>query len=348
MADQEEKNVIGALTGFSLQNLLGDLSLPAGSSLSNHLGISGIPSLSSNQIYNDNWDDAVGADEGEDWEAEIDKEMAAEGMADPEVKQEQRSPTALRQKQKKVRVVKRLVERPKSVYERFPAFEKDKVLDFSELFKGYTVRRSRIGKRLFNSATSSYISEVLLLILMSSRNDLSKKEGSTKGIPRICCWRRETASGESTSRRGHIFWEHRGWLSSCTCGMCSFSIASFNRFWFHAQERDGVSMPLHDRSFDLVLLSNWEDQIIYEPDNVENITSRAISNEKNLTTPVNKVLESGSWTQSIIWDPDAPFKDFTQLEFNHEDDIVPEERSSTYSDSFCVLPPTFTFQSWTI
>lgn len=86
-------------------------------------------------------------------------------------------------------------------------------------------------------------------------------------------------------------------------------------------------MPLHDRTFDLVLLSNWEDQIVYEP---ENTFSQATLPENSLTTPANKTLESGSWTQSIIWGPRAPFRDFTQLEFNHEDDVIPEERTCTF------------------
>ncbi len=99
------------------------------------------------------------------------------------------------------------------------------------------------------------------------------------------------------------------------------------------QERDKtnvpISLPLHDRSFDLVLLSNWEDQIIYEP---ENTFSRSNGlPENNLTTPANKALESGAWTQSIIWSPRAPFRDFTQLEFNHEDDIIPEDRTGLLS-----------------
>jgi transcription initiation factor TFIID subunit 1 len=89
-----------------------------------------------------------------------------------------------------------------------------------------------------------------------------------------------------------------------------------------------VSLPLHDRTFDLVLLSNWEDQIIYEPENIP-AAPHIIPSENNLTTPVNKALESGSWTQSIIWSPRAPFRDFTQLEFNHEDDVVPEERQTS-------------------
>jgi transcription initiation factor TFIID subunit 1 len=53
-----------------------------------------------------------------------------------------------------------------------------------------------------------------------------------------------------------------------------------------------------------------------------------VSSELALTTAANKTLESGIWTQSIIWEPRAPFRDFTQIEFNHEDDVVPEERTS--------------------
>lgn len=56
--------------------------------------------------------------------------------------------------------------------------------------------------------------------------------------------------------------------------------------------------------------------------------------ENNLTTPANKALESGAWTQSIIWSPKAPFRDWTQLEFNHEDDVVPEGRNGNGFLSF--------------
>ena len=84
-----------------------------------------------------------------------------------------------------------------------------------------------------------------------------------------------------------------------------------------------VSLLLHDRTFDLVLLSNWEDQIMYEPDDSPVATTHTLIPANNLTTPANKALESGAWMQSIIWSPRAPFRDFTQLEFNHEDDVGP-------------------------
>ena len=44
-------------------------------------------------------------------------------------------------KQRRVRIVRRLVERPKTAYERFPSFEKNKVLDFTRsFFKGFPSR----------------------------------------------------------------------------------------------------------------------------------------------------------------------------------------------------------------
>lgn len=85
-----------------------------------------------------------------------------------------------------------------------------------------------------------------------------------------------------------------------------------------------MSLSLHDRSFDLVLLSNWEDQIIYDP--LPDHDSQPIQQREILTTPVNQALESGAWTQSIIWDPKTPFRDFTQIEFNKEEDIVSEDQ----------------------
>ncbi|KAG6911599.1 hypothetical protein DXG01_011902 [Tephrocybe rancida] len=296
MSAQDENDAISALTGFSLNHLLDGLSLPTGSGLTNQLGIAGISALNSGQIYSDKWDDeAVGADQGQDWEDEIDREMREEEESDDAlVKQEVHSPGGLRQKQKRVRVVKRLVARPKTVYERFPAFERDKVLDFSELFKGYTVRKSRLGKRPYHVETV-----------------YSRKKEVPKGFL-------DTVAGDAKRQV-----ENKRVEDVVSAGSVELDL----RRALEARDSTDVpvNLPLHDRTFDLVLLSNWEDQIVYEPDPFA--AGSGPSMEHNLTTPVNKVLESGAWTQSIIWGPNAPFRDFTQLEFNHEDDINPEERN---------------------
>ena len=52
--------------------------------------------------------------------------------------------------------------------------------------------------------------------------------------------------------------------------------------------------------------------------------------DTSLNARLNDKVESGAWTQSIIWGPHQPFRDFTQLEFNHEDDVVPEERQGVW------------------
>ncbi|KAJ7675383.1 TAF1 transcription initiation factor TFIID subunit TAF1 [Mycena rosella] len=311
MSAQDENEAISALTGFSLTNILGDL-IPSSSSLTNRLGLAGSSALNSSQIYGDNWDDdedAVGRDQGEDWEDQIDKEMEEEEEdSDVPVKAEPQSPGALKP-ERRVKIIKRLVERPKSVYQRFPAFEQNKILDFSELFKGYTVQKSRLSKRPFHIETVYPRKRDIPRAYLESVVGDTKRQVESQRKEAIVA----SSSVESDLRRA-------------------------------LEERDNtdvpVSLSLRDRAFDLVLLSNWEDQIIFEPENkpptkpettdapAENAENTTVPSVNNLTTPANKALESGAWTQSIIWSPRAPFKDFTQLEFNHEDDVIPEERSA--------------------
>ncbi|KAJ7246290.1 TAF1 transcription initiation factor TFIID subunit TAF1 [Mycena haematopus] len=310
MSAQEENEAISALTGFSLTNILGDL-IPSSTSLTNRLGLSGTSALNAAQIYGDKWDDdadAVGRDQGEDWEDQIDKEMEEEGEEDVLVKAEPQSPGALKP-ERRVKIIKRLVERPKSVYERFPSFEQNKILDFSDLFKGYTVQKSRLSKRPFHIETVYPRKREIPRGYLESVVGDTKRQVENQRVEAIVA----ASSVESDLRKAL---EER-----------------------ESTDIDLSSLSLRDRTFDLVLLSNWEDQIIFEPENkppskpeisdapAENATLK-VPAVNNLTTPANKALESGAWTQSIIWDPRAPFKDFTQLEFNHEDDIIPEERTS--------------------
>ncbi|KAI0334367.1 atypical/TAF1 protein kinase [Cubamyces sp. BRFM 1775] len=298
MSGQDEHDVIATLTGFSLSNVLSGLDLPTGPGLTNQLGISGVPTLSAKQIYNDKWeeddDEVVGPGEGEDWEDEVDRELAEEGVdQEGQVKMEVESPTQMGPKPRRKRVIRRLVERPKSVYERFPTFEKDRVLDFTELFKGVTVHKSRISKRPF-TVESVYPKkkEIPKNFLQSIVGD-TERQVESKRVEQV------VASGdvEHDLRRA-----------------------------LQARERTetlAALPPLDDRSFYLVNIANWEDQIQWDPDPEAPPPPAAPQNDLN--TPLNKALEDGSWTQSIIWGPREPFRDFTQLEL-HEQEAVPEER----------------------
>ena len=98
---------------------------------------------------------------------------------------------------------------------------------------------------------------------------------------------------------------------------------------------DGLtSNALDDRSFDLVNITNWNEKIVWGPE--EDAASPVVLAETNLTTPLNKTLESGAWTQSIIWGPHEPFRDFSQLELP-EQDVVQEERPAGQCLRLCVL-----------
>ncbi|KAH9964216.1 TAF1 transcription initiation factor TFIID subunit TAF1 [Russula dissimulans] len=289
-----EDDAVSALTGFSLDHVLSDLSIPS-AGLSNKLGISGIPTLSSSQIYNEKWnqdDGAVGAGEGEDFEDEVDRELKEEEEDEDPVKKEALSPAAPF-KQRRVRVIRRLVERPKTVYERFPSFEKNRVLDFTELFQGFAVKKSRVVKRP-----------------LQLESVYPKKKDVPKNFLDVVAGdaRRQVANErvEEVVSSGDLDTELRAALERR-----------------HGAIETSSSNPSHDRSFDLVVLYNWEDQITYEP---ENDPPLAEPTRADRMGPVNKALESGAWTQSIIWGPRAPFRDFTQIEFNNDDDIIPEER----------------------
>jgi len=128
------------------------LSLPSGSGLAGRLGISRVPNLSSDEIYNDQWDEddgAVGHGAGKDYEDEVDAELQ-DNQEDFDVKMEEEDVLEEERPPKRMKTVTRLVERPKTVYERFPTFEKGKVLDFTELLKGVSIHKSRISKRPFH------------------------------------------------------------------------------------------------------------------------------------------------------------------------------------------------------
>lgn len=156
------------------------MQLPTGQGLSNQLGISGIPSLNAKQIYSDKWDDdAIGAEAGEDWEDEVNRELEDEEDEDIAIKSEAHSPIAFRPRKTRIRKVVRLIERPKTVYERFPAFEQGKILDFTELFKGQVINKSRVGRRPF---TGEYHKRSRLLLLIT--NSVETVNPRRKEVPK--------------------------------------------------------------------------------------------------------------------------------------------------------------------
>ncbi|KZV87746.1 hypothetical protein EXIGLDRAFT_620250 [Exidia glandulosa HHB12029] len=136
------------------------------------VGLANRSALSTKQIYQDVSDEeeeAIGMDQGRDWEDEVDREIVREphftlpplpgpssrALQPPAPPRPVATQPPRGEKRKKTIIVRREVEKPKTVYELYPAFERDRVLDFSELFKGFVVNKSRISKRPFTVETAN-------------------------------------------------------------------------------------------------------------------------------------------------------------------------------------------------
>lgn len=86
-------------------------------------------------------------------------------------------------------------------------------------------------------------------------------------------------------------------------------------------------IPFNDRSYDLVVLSDWEKQIHFDPPaapvthfNDEEIVTEGSHNiaSFSLSNPRNLFLDSDDWLQTIIWDVREPFHDFRLLPYDPE------------------------------
>lgn len=132
--------------------MLRGLNLPGAGNLA-QLGLPGLGGGASG------WESNIYSGQGDDWEDEVDAEVRREGdVVDDEpatVEEQEQEQEPKREEKKRTRIVKKLVEKPKTVYERFPTFATDKILDFTELFKGFAVKKSRITKKPFNGLSIS-------------------------------------------------------------------------------------------------------------------------------------------------------------------------------------------------
>jgi hypothetical protein len=90
-----------------------------------------------------------------------------------------------------------------------------------------------------------------------------------------------------------------------------------------------LDLPLDERSYDLVVLSDWENDIIYSASSYVFPRSAQFTSFANISLsssapprapvpdlqrPLNAALDSGDWIHGIIWDAKTPFKDFSALE----------------------------------
>lgn len=164
-----------AIRGLGLDTVLADLELPSSASLGNQLGLSGLNFYTSSRLFAGFPEEgAIGVGEGDDYEDEVDMEIKKEeedvdmGTMSPlrpvvatatpsdEDEDDLFGPEPPRKRRKKSKAARKAItERPKDVGELFPTFEPGKILDFTELFKGRAIKKSRVKARPYNGKTYS-------------------------------------------------------------------------------------------------------------------------------------------------------------------------------------------------
>ncbi|KAG9084077.1 hypothetical protein FS749_005511 [Ceratobasidium sp. UAMH 11750] len=278
MPQHSEDEVIKSLTtGDVSAGALGTFSA-LGLDFSGGLGLSlGDPSTS----FNPAWayeDGAVGTGEGDDWEDTVDAEMG-NGDGDDEVKAEASSPGLFSPPAPKRRLVKKtrtvVVPKKPNVRDMFPAFDPARPCDFTELFKGRVPVKPRVNK------TRMFRSEV---IQPEARPRPANIPLAQFALPEA---RAEIGQPTTAANKTNIDDSLRKALST----------ASGN-----------IPISLDDRSFDPIVLDDWEDQIIYDRDSAP----KKLAPRPSATAPLNPYLTHPAydWDTSILWtrnsDPSAP------------------------------------------
>lgn len=143
MAD--ESTALSAMTGFSINGVLEGLDLPTGGltdQLGFNLGRAG-------QLFGDDWAaEAVGRGQGDDWEEEVDRDMMNEEQdLDDQPMYATFDVPGTKTGGKRVKVVRTLVPKKKTIHELFPSYRKDKVLNFTDLFQGHIPRKVASTRR---------------------------------------------------------------------------------------------------------------------------------------------------------------------------------------------------------
>ncbi|KAH8800593.1 TAF1 transcription initiation factor TFIID subunit TAF1 [Flagelloscypha sp. PMI_526] len=282
MAGNEETEALEAIAGFGLDYVLGELQLPPGSS---PLGMAGTPhGLTQSQFLGqtavEEYEGAIGLDQGFDYEDQVDFELGDEEDFDGS----QPFTTSFTGRQKRFRVVKKFKPRQKSVYECFPDFRPDSIPNFNQLFGSIAGGKSRLVYPRRKTPPRNFLTSIV-----AANQTIMEEKRSAELV---------SASNIDNDLRTVI------------------------------QNRRDMDVPLNtalnDREFDLVHLSNWEDQIVYGPEQPPPMPAAVNS----LVMPKNRALESGAWTQSIIWSPTAPFHDLSQIEISDKDALVPDETNT--------------------
>ncbi|KAF8734575.1 hypothetical protein RHS02_06922, partial [Rhizoctonia solani] len=269
MPQHSEDDVIKSLTNGEVNvNSLGTFSALG-------LDFSGGLGLDLGQSFDPSWayeEGAVGTGQGDDWEDAVDQEIGDEDEPMDEVKEEVASPglfsPAASPKPPRRRLVKKtrtiVVERKPNVKDMFPTFNPTGTCDFTELFKGRVPSKSRIHKsRMFRSELAQPTKKPRLANIQIG----AEAKAATDLVQQVDIQR---LSIDDSLKK----------VLSTNTG--------------------NIPIPLDERSYDPIVLDDWEDQIIYD----HNTELKPLAPRPTATAPLNPFLTHPS-TSSLAWDWDS-------------------------------------------
>ncbi|KAH7107045.1 hypothetical protein BKA62DRAFT_685859 [Auriculariales sp. MPI-PUGE-AT-0066] len=285
MAD-DTRGALDALTGFDLSGVLEELGESSSGLDQMNLGFGrGSNALSRKQIYkdNDNSDDdadVVHMDTGRDWEVEVDQELERDepqpfAPMRPLSAPQQPAPPPQGTKRKKTIIVRRPVERQKSVYELYPDFEHNGVLQFTKLFRTAPAYKSRLSDaRNFQVETTNARRRTQPVNFLKNVVGDAKRQSENKRVEQV------VAAGNVD---------------------------------------DDLRRALQQRS-------NKTSSVEARTSKLTNSQDRAYDLGRSVAIATNALLESGMWTQAIMWDPKAAYRDWTTFDF--EDELLEAENDA--------------------
>ncbi|CEL52987.1 transcription initiation factor TFIID subunit D1 [Rhizoctonia solani AG-1 IB] len=281
MPQHSEDDVIKSLTNGEVNvNSLGTFSALG-------LDFSGGLGLDLGQSFDPSWayeDGAVGTGQGDDWEDTVDQEIGDEDEPMDDVKEEIASPglfsPAASPKPPRRRLVKKtrtiVVERKPTVRDMFPTFNPTGTCDFTELFKGRVPSKSRIHKaRMFRSELAQPVKKPRLANIQISL----ESKAATELIQSI-----ETPKPSVDDSLKKVLSTNTG----------------------------DIPIPLDERSYDPIVLDDWEDQIIYDRD----------TELKHIAPPATTEAKPKKKTRAEI----APGKDKFNLSNDHFYEVSKERQ----------------------
>ncbi|ORZ03870.1 hypothetical protein BCR43DRAFT_451500 [Syncephalastrum racemosum] len=221
-------------------------------------------------------------------------------MFPPQLQQQQQQQQQQQLLQQQLQLQPAAPPKPVDVKELFPAFERDKILKFSDIFTTHLKRPPKLQPHKRIVFGDNYEYEV--------ERDDKVAFSKAKKLDRI----RWDANRAQTKRRRLDIQEER---------MESESESEGSVYSYHDEEdqidvRTPPRAVSDDRLYHSIMLEHWEDQIDWGgPSEDENMSSDG----EVVLSHTNQELDNGDWLEAVIWDREKPSQSYMKISLDLND-----------------------------